>query len=369
MAHLVVKPTAADGGEPELGALVRALGSAQTGDRAARDLAIEHLDRWLARGYEPPLPAAEEARLIASARWLLNDRPDHPVIPVWAARALPVLHELDDRALSALLASFFFEYSIRIGDFASAGGLVAEIWDRTASDWSARVTWLPSAALYLWLSGRSEAALAALAPALDDASLAPRMRYELLEQAASAALAGGDIKRCRDYLALADPLLTHLSQQERAHIWFLRAGAAAMANEIESAVEAMARCEDVGRDVDARFFNALWRLGAALVRLGADQPRHAERDLSNLLGDVVLMRARYLEWSVRLARATARFALSRRPAAEADLAAALRVAGENGYVNCDPWGLMPAQRSLLAFAVERGIEARTARAILAHHGS
>ena len=360
---------APDGIAPPLDVLVRGLAAGSAGDAAARAEAIEQLDCWLARGYEPPQPVHEEARLIASARWLLNDRPDHPVIPVWAARASQVLQALDDRTLSALLANFSFEYSIRIGDFGGAGRLVAEMWDSTASNWNARVTWLPSAALYLWLTGRPDAALAALAPAIDDPTLPPLVRYELLEQAASAALAAGDRERCHGYLELAESLLPHLSRQDRAHIWFLKAGAAAIASDVETAVDAMNRCEELGREVEARFFNALWRLGAALVRLAADRPRTAERDLSDLLGDVVLMRARYLEWSVRLARATARFALARRPAAEADLASALSIAAENGYVNCDPWGLMPLQRALLAHAVERGIEARTARTILAQQGA
>ena len=57
-----------------------------------------------------------------------------------------------------------------------------------------------------------------------------------------------------------------------------------------------------------------------------EDPSVAERDLSSLLGDVSVMRARYLEWSVRLARAGVLRELERRPAAEADLAAALRIA-------------------------------------------
>ena len=72
---------------------------------------------------------------------------------------------------------------------------------------------------------------------------------------------------------------------------------------------------------------------------------------------------------MRLARACARLALERRPSSEADLAAALRIAGQNGYVTCDPWGMTPRFRFLLDCAVERGIEARTARAILAQYAS
>ncbi len=357
--------------EPEgvpLDELVRGLHAAHGGDADARRRAIEQLDGWLVRGYEPPQPAREEARLIATAGWLLNERPDHPVIPVWAARAAHVLPQLDDQTLAAQLARFSFEHSIRIGDFAGAGRLVAEMWDRTASNASARLTWLPSAALFLWLSGRSDAALTALAPALDDATLSSATRSALLEQAASAALAAGDAARCRQFLERADPLVPQLSRQDHAHLWFLRAGAAAVAGETATATAAMDRCAELSGEVEARFFLALWRLGAAMVRLGADLPRRAERELSDLLGDVVLMRARYLEWSVRLARAAARLALMRRPAAEADLAAALRIASENGYVNCDPWGITAPFRALLAHAVERGIEARTARAILAQQG-
>lgn len=346
-------------------ALIATLQSASTGNADGRAAAIEHLDRWLERGYEPPEPTREEARLIVAARWMLNDRPDHPVIPVWAARAPQLLRTLDDKPLAALLASFSFEHSIRIGDLAEAGRLVAEMWDRTASSWSARLTWLPSAALFLWLSGRPDAALAALAPAFDDPTMTPTLRYALLEQAASACLACGDTEKCVAHLDQADELADELSAQDLAHIWFLRAGAAAISGDLPRAAEAMRRCEEHGRNVQAGFFRALWRLGAALVRLKSDQARRAERELSDLLGDVVMMRARYLEWSVRLARAAARFALERQPAAEADLASALRIATEYGYVNCDPWGVTPRQRAALEHAVGRGIEARTARMILA----
>jgi hypothetical protein len=349
--------------------LVAALEAAQRGSEDERRRAIDQLDQWLMRGYEPPQPAREEARLIAAARWVLNDRPDHPVIPVWAARAPLVLRQIDDKPLAASLAGFLFEYSIRIGDFAEAGRLVAEMWDRTASSWGARLNWLPSAALYLWLTGRPDAALAALRPAFEDTTLAPQVRYALLEQAASAALAAGDASRCSAYLDSAEELAPALSAQDLAHVCFLRAGAAAASGDYAGASEAMHRCTEHARGVGARYFLALWRLGAAVVRLTGEQARRAERDLTELLGDVALMRARYLEWSVRLARASARLALDRRPAAEADLAAALRIAGENGYVNCDPWGVMPRLRSLLEFAIERDIEARPARAILLHHAA
>jgi len=365
-AGLAVDPESSAGA---LDALVEALQSAHSGSASARESAIEQLDRWLARGYEPPELSREEARLITAARWMLNDRPDHPVIPVWAARTAKVLRDLDDEPLAAQLGSFSFEYSIRVGDFTEAGRLVAEMRDRTASNWDARLNWLSSAALYLWLSGRPDAALAELKPAFGDPRLPPPLRYALLEQAASASLVRGDAAGCLRYLDDADALPEQRSAQDIAHLWFLRSGAASIARDQAGAVAAMERCQETAQRVDARFFKALWRLGAAVVRLKSDQARRAERDLTELLGDVVLMRARYLEWSVRLARACARLALNRRPASEADLAAALRIAGRNGYVTCDPWGMTPRFRFLLDIAVERGIEAGTARAILAQYAS
>ena len=348
--------------------LVATLQSAHGERTDRRDAAIGQLDDWLARGYEPPPAAREEARLIIAGRWMLNGRPDHPVIAVWAARAMQLLRELDDEPTAVLLAAFKFEHLVRAGDLGDAGRLVAELWDRTASNPSARLAWLPSAALFLWLSGRAEAALAALQPAIDDEA-APELRYALLEQAASAALAKSDIAACVGFLERARPLEGTLPAQDLAHLWFLRAGAAAIAGEPVSAAEAMDRCQQHARDVDAHFFKALWRLGAEVVRLKSGQARRAERELSDLLGDVVVMRARYLEWSVRLSRAAARMALERYPAAEADLAAALRIAAECGYVNCDPWGVTPRIRAVLQYASERGIEARCARLILAQHAA
>ena len=349
--------------------LVATLQLAQLEGTERRAQAIEQLDRWLDRGYDPPPPAAEEARLIIAGRWLLNGRPDHPVVAVWAARSLQVLREVDDESTAVLLASFKFEHLVRAGELGEAGRLVAEMWDRTATNSTARLTWLPSAALFLWLSGRADAALAALDPALDDRTVAPQLRYALLEQAASAALAKGDSQGCLAYLDRAQPLEGMLPAQDLAHLWFLRAGASAISDDALRAGEALRRCEEYARHVDAHFFKALWRLGEALVRLKSGQARRAERDLSDLLGDVVVMRARYLEWSVRLARAAARLALERHPAAEADLAAALRIAAQCGYVNCDPWGVTPRLRALLQYACERGIEARCARLILAQHAA
>ena len=360
--------------EPEhapvcLDSLVATLQTAPQESTERRAQAIEQLDRWLARGYEPPQSAGEEARLIIAARWMLNGRPDHPVIAVWAARSLQVLRAMDDEPMAVLLASFKFEHLVRAGELGEAGRLVAEMWDRTATNPGARLAWLPSAALFLWLSGRADAALAALQPALDDPRVAPELRYALLEQAASAALARSDAEGCLGYLDRAGPLERALSAQDLAHLWFLRAGAAAISGDPQRADEAIGRCDEYARDVDAHFFKALWRLGEALVRLKAGHARRAERDLSDLLGDVVVMRARYLEWSVRLARAAARLALERHPAAEADLAAALRIAAHSGYVNCDPWGVTPRLRTLLQYASDRGIEARSARLILAQHGA
>jgi tetratricopeptide (TPR) repeat protein len=363
------RPAAADPATGTLDQVVVALQAAHGGDEAARAAAIDALDRWLVRGYDPPQSAPDEGRLIAAGRWMLNDRAGHPVIPVWAARATQVLREIDDEPLAALLAAFSFEHSIRIGDFIEAGRLVERMWDRTAAHPSARAEWLPSAALYLWLSGRADAALAELTAALSKPGLEPRLRYALLEQAASAALAKGDAAACVDYLDAAQPFDDAMSLQDRAHAWFLRAGAAAVAGDFGAAVAAMERCDGLARHVHARFFHALWRLGGAAVRLQAGQARRAERELTELLGDVVLMRARYLEWSVRLARAAARLALRRDAAGEADLASALRIAADNGYVNADPWAFTAPVPALLAHALERGIEARTARAILAHHGS
>jgi hypothetical protein len=364
------------GGPPESGhapvaleTLVATLQSALPERTERRAAAIEELDRWLARGYEPPRPATAEARLIIAGRWMLNGRPDHPVIAVWAARCNQVLRQIDDEPMAVLLASFKFEHLIRAGDLGEAGRLVAEMWDRTASDWGARVVWLPSAARFLWLSGRADAALAALQPAIDDPSIAPELRCALLVQAASASLAKSDAQACRVYLDHARLLEDGLPAQDLAHLWFLRAGAAAISGDPRGAADAVARCEEYARSVDAHYFKALWRLGAALVQLESGQARRAERELSDLLGDVVVMRARYLEWSVRLARAAARLALERQPAAEADLAAALRIAAQNGYVNCDPWGITPRLRALLQHASDSGIEARSARLILAQHGA
>lgn len=350
----------------ELVAVLQA-GHADDASGRARTRAVECLDRWLQRGYEPPSRVADEARIIAAGGWLLNHRPDHPVIPVWAARAPLVLSDLEDKPLAALLANFSFEHSIRIGDFSEAGRLVAEMWERTESNDQARLTWLPSAALYLWLSGRAEAAMSTLQPALDASDLPPSLHYALLEQAASAALSCGDAQSCLQFLARAADLDVVLAAHERAHGWFLRAGVAVVREQQTEASEAIARCEECARLVDARFFKALWRLGGSVVRLKTGHARRAERELSDLLGDVVLMRARYLEWSVRLARAAARRALERHLAAEGDLIAALRIAGQNGYVNCDPWGMNASMLALLQSAVERGIEVRAARGILAQH--
>jgi hypothetical protein len=351
---------------PDLEDVVAALEGIRSGSSAGeRAHAVERLGSLLEFGYSPPASLATEARLIAACRWLLNDRPDHPVIPVWAARATHVLAALDDERLAALLAGFSFDYAIRVGDFGEAGRLVAQMWERTAADAEARRTWLPSAALFLCLTGRPEAALQTLQPDLDDAAAAPSLRFALLEQACSAALAAGDAVRCRRYLEGAEALPLTLSDQDRAHIAFLRAGAAAVAGEPDGADAAIGQCEACAREVEARFFKALWRLGAAVLRLQGGHERRAERELSELLGDVVLMRARYLQWSVRLARAAARRALRRPAAAEADLVSALRIARENGYVTCDPWGLTRHLRELMALAVERGIEAHTARLVLA----
>lgn len=361
------RPPEPEHSQVSLESLVATLESAESAGADRRAEAVEQLDRWLARGYEPPRQGAEEARLIIAGRWMLNGRPDHPVIAVWAARSLPVLRELDDGPTAVLLAGFKFEHLVRAGELGEAGRLVAEMWDRTAADAHARLSWLPSAALFLWLSGRADAALATLQPALDDPAITPRLRYALLEQAASAALAKSDAAGCLAHLDRARPLEASLSVQDLAHLWFLRAGAAAISGELQRADEAMARCGDYARGVDAHFFKALWRLGEALVRLKSGQARRSERDLSDLLGDVVVMRARYLEWSVRLARAAARLALDRRPAAESDLGAALRIAAQCGYVNCDPWGVTPRLRALLLYASEHGIEARCARLILAQH--
>lgn len=348
-----------------LASLVATLEAGERSTRAIREGAIEALDAWLERGYEPPRSLREEARLIVASRWILDERPDHPVIQVWIARAPQILRDLDADPLAALLASFVFEHSIRNGNFGAAGRLVAEMRDRTASSASARLAWLPSAALYLWLSGQAQAALAAVQPALDDPLLAASVRYALLEQAATAALASADPALAVEYLGRADELLEGLSPRDRAQAWLLRAGAAALSGDVEGAGEAMRRCEAHGREVDARFFRALWRLGAEVVRVEAGQARRADRELGELLGDVVLMRARYLEWSVRMARAAARLALGRMPAAEADLGAALRIAAEHGYVTCDPWGVTPQLRTMLELALRRGIEPTTARALLA----
>lgn len=346
--------------------VVAAMEGIHSGSAASeRDLAVERLGGFLELGYNPPKSARTEARLIAAGRWLLNDRPDHPVIPVWAARAPHVLDELDDERLAALLAGFSFDYAIRVGDFGEAGRLVAQMWERTAADAEARRTWLPSTALFLWLTGRAQAALITLQPGLDDAEAAPTLRFALFEQAASAALAAGDADACRAYLDRAESLPVALWAQDRAHLSFLRAGAAAVAGELDGAATAIRHCEACARAVEARFFKALWRLGAAVLDLQDGHERRAERQLSELLGDVVLMRARYLEWSVRLARAAARRALQRSASAEADLAAAMRLARQNGYVTCDPWGLTRHLRELMTLALDRGIEAHTARAVLA----
>jgi hypothetical protein len=331
-----------------------------------RQEAIDQLDRWLARGYVPPAPPEAEGQLIAAAGWMLDVRPDHPVIPVWVARAPQVLRELEDQPLAAQLANFVFDHSIRIGNFGEAGRLVAEMWERTASSRSARLTWLPSAALYLRLSGRPDAALAALRPALEDDSLVPATRFALLEQAANATLALADHARCLAYLVTAEPLSERLLPRDRAQIAFLRAGTAVWSGDVDGAQQAIRSCEERAESVDAAYFHAVWRLGAAVVAVQGGSERRAERELSELLGDVVLMRARYLEWSVRLARAAARLGLDRRAAAEADLLSGLRIAAEHGYVNCDPWSFSPHLGALLELALERSIEVRTVRAILAH---
>lgn len=346
--------------------VVAAMERIHSGSTAAeRDHAVGRLGDFLELGYSPPKSPRTEARLIAAGRWLLNDCPDHPVIPVWAARATHVLAELDDERLAALLAGFSFDYAIRVGDFGEAGRLVAQMRDRTAADAEARRTWLPSAALFLWLTGRPDAALQTLQPELGNAAAAPSLRFALFEQAASAALAAGDAAGCRAHLDGAVSLPLALSAQERAHLAFLRAGAAAAAGELDDAGAEIRHCEACAHEVEARFFKALWRLGAAVLLLQGGHERRAERESSQLLGDVALMRARYLEWSVRLARAAARLALQRSASAEADLASALRIARQNGYVTCAPWGQTQHLRALLTLAAERGIEAHTARVVLA----
>lgn len=347
-----------------LATLIAALAAADAGGPGgtARAQAVCHLDDWLARGGGAALSAADEANLIAAGRWLLDDRPDHPVVPLWAARSSQVLR-MADEPQAAVLAAFSFEHAIRVGDFVGATRLDAEMRARTALRDSARLAWLPLTALCRWLCGYPGDALVELETALQDPALTPGLRYALLEQGAAAALAAGDPSRG---LAFVERGLQWQAKtpQSRAQLWFLQAGAFAALDDDAAARAAMARCERCAQPADSRYVTAWWRLGDAVARLQCGEARSAERDMTGLLGDVSLMRARFLEWSVRLERAAARRALGHGSAAEDDLRAALRVAAGNGYVSCAPWGISGRVRSLLAFALDRGIEPATVSSLL-----
>ena len=330
------------------------------GPQALADPWIDALDAQLERGYAE-LDAATESRLLAGGLAVLGRRPSHPVLPVWALRAMAQLRG-DGRADDAIRAArFAFEYALRSGNFRTVGDVIAHAKHRLDAGGvspAIRVAWLESMALYAWLCAEHADAyrLVDEGLAVAERELKPRDAYGLHEQGASAALSAGDLARADRHFDGMRRTLEAGRAQDVGHGHFLAGARALLGGDERLAAERIAACRAIGPEKVPAYFATLWRLGSAHVRVARGEWRPAERDLAEVIARAGGLYWRFLEFSALIDRAWLRIRQGRPDAATADLARALATGAAAGYRNCDPWWNPVTMAEVAALARERDLQ-------------
>jgi hypothetical protein len=321
----------------------------ERGAPPAMDRWIDALEHDLALCDDAPRETVD-AQLFRAALGVLARRPAHPALPLWHGRAQAELRNptlgADDQLRGA---RFAFEFALRSGHFALASALVAgtRAAARAASP-GVRIDWLDSEALCAWLSADAAGAERAVA-----AALAQGAGYGAWEQAASAALARGDLARadaCLSEMALRlDPRRT----QDVAHARFLAAARCRLGGDDDAAAAHMAACLAVDATDIPPYFTTLWQLGRGHLGVARGATRRAARDLDAVLGVGARFLWGFLHFSALLSRTWLRVRARRHAEALVDLDAALALARLHGYRHCDPWRDPQALAEIAAFARSR----------------
>jgi hypothetical protein len=350
------------------GALDRRLREA--GPQALVDPWIHALDRELQGGY-PDLTAATESRLLAGGLAVLGRRPSHPVLPLWATRAMTLLHGNAHADDAIRAARFVFEYALRAGNFR----LVEQVIELTkvrlvesSVTPAIRIAWLESEALRAWLAVEHDAAYRLVAEGLAAAGPEGEQRYAygLHEQGASAALSAGDLPRADLHLAAMRKTVNPDRAQDVAHGHFLRAARALLGGDASRAAECASACLAVDQETVPAYFNTLWRLGSAHVDIARGETRRAEKSIAEVVARTSGLYWRFLEYSALIHRAWLRLRKGRADAAAADLAHALDAGAAADFRNCDPWWNPQAMAEVMALAQARGIQTDYVARLVAH---
>mgnify|MGYP001176876927 FL=1 len=198
---------------------------------------IDELDNLLAEGRGFPSPAVE-ARTLAGGVALMLHRPDHPLLPIWADRALMLLRSRQTKDHVATLAHFAGFHDMWRGHTQALDAVLE----------AARASDAPMPPLGRILLGLLELVLAnfrgdrprveasfAAALAVATEHGVHVMDAPLIQNAALAALAGGDANRLAELIGMARPILMPGRWLEASFQEYLEAGLALLLGDVVKA--------------------------------------------------------------------------------------------------------------------------------------
>ena len=321
---------------------------------------VVEIERVLPTATEFPNQAIE-VRVISGALGMLMHRPDHPLIALWAERALAVIPQLPDTHSRVQLASFASIAWLWRGDLARA----AQAWAACAIG-SAEARSSPlhqlmvemNAGCLNWQLGEHTASRLcierALALAIDSGIRVVDVWLHI--QGLYGALSEGDTGLAHRHLASLQSITLPYRALDLAHIRFLHAGILLHRGELQQAL-AIAEPElQQAAALGAPFGLMTFRVQTAQMLMLARRHDEARALLALAAAYANRMDSDITRFQVFLSLAWSLFDTREDAAALEALGEGLAIGARRNYMNCHPWWIAQVMSRVLTRAHAAVIE-------------
>lgn len=297
-------------------------------------------DRWIAefevlRVCHPEFPSrAVELRTYWAMGTLLHRQPQHPFVPVWAARAEAILN-VSDRDLSVLLGGYLVIHHLWRGNSAKARDLIRRLEPWTQSPELpplVSILWSCAVGLYHSVRGDLEGCLAVVEAGLSLARKTGLTCWDFLlsAQVARCSLVAGSLADADIWIARMATTMRNHSHINGGFIEHLRSNAAGQRGEWPKALEHARKGLAMAQESGVPFLEAHCRIDLTRTLIGQGDPVEWQEHLriAHVIGQG--MDSTVLQYLCLEAKAGAAFERGEHEAGQQWLVQALAVSREMG---------------------------------------
>jgi ATP/maltotriose-dependent transcriptional regulator MalT len=338
------------------------------GDFSDADRWVERLEELLREGTEPPTPRIA-ARVTTSMLFALTLRqPHHPAIRSWVERARRIASDGADPRLQAFVNVYLELYYLWVGDHAGAEIVLKGVRESTASpDASplARILGRIIEAVYRVRMAEHAQCRRAVEEGLEIATSSGVVIWnsQLFSQGALNALGEGDLGEAARYLGQMGASYRPARRIDACMFHYSTAWHAFLGGDLARALEHAASALRFALEAGTPFHEAISRHALAQVLHERGERPAAAEHLARVKEIARAMGSRILEFMASLCEA--HFALDEHEggAAPDDLARALAIGREQGYVNFY-WWRPDVMARLCGRALRAGVEVAYAQRLI-----